>query len=65
MRLMTVASTSAGPAASHGSASGWSTATKEGLLDFALASMDALGDWFFWTWKIGNSTTTNSVQAPP
>ncbi|EJF57265.1 glycoside hydrolase [Dichomitus squalens LYAD-421 SS1] len=45
-------------------ASGWSDETKQGLLNFALASMDALGDWFFWTWKIGNSTTTNSVQAP-
>ena len=42
--------------------SGWSDgATKQGLVNFALASMDALGDWFFWTWKIGNSTTTNSV----
>ena len=27
--------------------SGWSDAMKEGLLNFALASMDALGDWFF------------------
>ena len=45
-------------------ASGWSDATKEGLLNFALASMDALGDWFFWTWKIGNSSTTNTVRAP-
>ena len=44
--------------------SGWADAVKEGLLNFALAGMDALGDWFFWTWKIGNSTTTNSVQAP-
>ncbi|KAI8975905.1 glycoside hydrolase [Trametes punicea] len=45
-------------------ASQWSDATKQGLLNFALASMDALGDWFFWTWKIGASTTTNTVQAP-
>ncbi|TBU22712.1 glycoside hydrolase superfamily [Dichomitus squalens] len=45
-------------------ASGWSDETKQGLLNFALVSMDTLGDWFFWTWKIGNSTTTNSVQAP-
>ncbi|RPD70874.1 glycoside hydrolase [Lentinus tigrinus ALCF2SS1-7] len=42
----------------------WSDETKQGLLNFALASMDALGDWFFWTWKIGNSTTTNTVRAP-
>ncbi|KAI0333252.1 glycoside hydrolase [Cubamyces sp. BRFM 1775] len=42
----------------------WSDETKQGLLNFALASMDALGDWFFWTWKIGPSSTTNSVRAP-
>ena len=42
----------------------WSDATKAGLMNFALASMDALGDWFFWTWKIGNSSTTNTVRAP-
>ncbi|KAM5545145.1 hypothetical protein V8D89_001256 [Ganoderma adspersum] len=45
-------------------AGGWSEATKQGMLNFALASMDALGDWFFWTWKIGNSTATNTVRAP-
>ncbi|KAI0633647.1 glycoside hydrolase [Trametes polyzona] len=45
-------------------ASQWSDANKQGLLNFALASMDALGDFFFWTWKIGESTTTNTVQAP-
>ncbi|OSC98799.1 glycoside hydrolase family 5 protein [Trametes coccinea BRFM310] len=42
----------------------WSDENKQGLLNFALASMDALGDWFFWTWKIGPSSTTNSVRAP-
>ncbi|CCM06308.1 uncharacterized protein FIBRA_08559 [Fibroporia radiculosa] len=42
----------------------WSDETKAGLKEFALASMDALGDWFFWTWKIGNSSTTNSVLSP-
>ncbi|PCH35792.1 glycoside hydrolase family 5 protein [Wolfiporia cocos MD-104 SS10] len=42
----------------------WSDETKAGLKEFVMASMDALGDWFFWTWKIGNSSTTNSVQAP-
>lgn len=42
----------------------WSDETKAGLKQFALASMDALGDWFFWTWKIGNSSTSNSPQAP-
>ncbi|KAI0768688.1 glycoside hydrolase [Trametes elegans] len=45
-------------------AAGWSDATKQGLLNYALASMDALGDFFFWTWKVGASTTTGTVQAP-
>ncbi|KAK7017753.1 glycoside hydrolase family 5 protein [Favolaschia claudopus] len=31
----------------------WTAETKAGVKAFALASMDALGDWFFWTWKIG------------
>jgi len=26
--------------------------------------MDALQNWFFWTWKIGNSSVDNSVRAP-
>ncbi|KAJ7284148.1 glycoside hydrolase family 5 protein [Mycena rebaudengoi] len=26
---------------------------RAGLLNYVLASMDTLGDWFFWTWKIG------------
>ena len=25
---------------------------KEGILDFTLASMDALQSWWFWTWKV-------------
>ena len=33
-------------------ASKWDQATKDGVKNFALASMDALGDWFFWTWKV-------------
>ncbi|TFK68459.1 glycoside hydrolase [Pluteus cervinus] len=43
--------------------SNWSEGTKAGLLQFALASMDALGDTFFWTWKIGNSTA-GIVESP-
>ena len=45
-------------------ASMWSDETKQGLMNFAMASMDALGDWFFWTWKIGNSSVTGNVAAP-
>ncbi|TCD64393.1 hypothetical protein EIP91_004141 [Steccherinum ochraceum] len=44
-------------------ASQWDDNTKKGLLNFALASMDALGDWFFWTWKIGESQA-GKVGAP-
>ncbi|KAF9234820.1 glycoside hydrolase family 5 protein [Melanogaster broomeanus] len=45
-------------------ASQWNDTMKAGLMEFTLASMDALQDWFFWTWKIGNSSTTNTVQSP-
>ncbi|KAI6043526.1 glycoside hydrolase family 5 protein [Pisolithus marmoratus] len=45
-------------------ASQWNDTMKAGLQEFALASMDALQNWFFWTWKVGNSSTTNTVQAP-
>ncbi|KAJ7448949.1 glycoside hydrolase family 5 protein [Mycena latifolia] len=31
----------------------WNSTVKAGLMQFALASMDAMQDWFFWTWKIG------------
>jgi glucan 1,3-beta-glucosidase len=30
----------------------WGQDTKDGLNNFALASMDALQNWFFWTWKV-------------
>jgi hypothetical protein len=30
----------------------WDAATKAGIIHFAKASMDALGDNFFWTWKV-------------
>ena len=32
--------------------SNWTAGTKAGLMAFASASMDTLGDWFFWTWKV-------------
>lgn len=41
----------------------WDDATKAGLMQFALASMEALDSWFFWTWKIGNSTR-GIVESP-
>jgi hypothetical protein len=33
-------------------ASTWTDAQKAGVQAFIMASMDALGDWFFWTWKV-------------
>jgi len=38
--------------------------TKDAIKAFALASMDALQNWFFWTWKIGNSSETGTVESP-
>ncbi|KAI0262189.1 glycoside hydrolase superfamily [Gloeopeniophorella convolvens] len=42
----------------------WNQTFKQGLLDFSLASMDATHNWWFWTWKIGNSSTSGTVEAP-
>ncbi|EMD32912.1 glycoside hydrolase family 5 protein [Gelatoporia subvermispora B] len=42
----------------------WTEETKQGLMAFSMASMDALGDWFFWTWKIAPSSITNTIRAP-
>jgi hypothetical protein len=32
--------------------SNWNETLKAGLLELALAQMDAMRDWFFWTWKV-------------
>ncbi|KAA1471083.1 exo-beta-1,3-glucanase [Dentipellis sp. KUC8613] len=42
----------------------WNQAMKNDIKSFALASMDALQNWFFWTWKIGNSSVTGKVESP-
>ncbi|KAI0322258.1 glycoside hydrolase [Amylostereum chailletii] len=42
----------------------WDDDFKQSMKTFALSSMDALQNWFFWTWKVGNSSTSNSVEAP-
>ncbi|WWC94566.1 hypothetical protein V866_001413 [Kwoniella sp. B9012] len=34
----------------------WNQTTKDALSHFVKGSMDAFQDYFFWTWKIGNST---------
>lgn len=35
-----------------------------GLLEVTLASMDALQNYFFWTWKIGNSSVLGTSSSP-
>ncbi|EMD38346.1 glycoside hydrolase family 5 protein [Gelatoporia subvermispora B] len=42
----------------------WNQSMKADIQQFALASMDALQNWFFWTWKIGNSSVSGRVEAP-
>ncbi|KAG1858453.1 glycoside hydrolase family 5 protein [Suillus subalutaceus] len=42
----------------------WNSTMISSIEQFALASMDALQNWFFWTWKIGNSSTSGVVEAP-
>ncbi|KDQ60685.1 glycoside hydrolase family 5 protein [Jaapia argillacea MUCL 33604] len=42
----------------------WTPATKAATMQFALASMDALQNWFFWTWKIGNSSVSGQIESP-
>lgn len=42
----------------------YSDAMKLGLYRFAVTSMDSLQDFFFWTWKIGNSLRTGKPSAP-
>ncbi|KAK4689279.1 glucan 1,3-beta-glucosidase, partial [Tremellales sp. Uapishka_1] len=34
----------------------WNASQKQNVMDFTIASMDALQNYFFWTWKIGPST---------
>ncbi|PPQ84071.1 hypothetical protein CVT26_013152 [Gymnopilus dilepis] len=41
----------------------YNSTMKEGLQNFVMASMDALGDWFFWTWKVGPAQS-GVVEAP-
>ncbi|CAE7183315.1 unnamed protein product [Rhizoctonia solani] len=43
----------------------WSTAEKEAIKQFALSSFDAYQHYFFWTWKIGKSTTWGNIVASP
>ncbi|WVQ73642.1 hypothetical protein IAR50_003222 [Cryptococcus sp. DSM 104548] len=42
----------------------WSDATKESVMEYTMANMDALQNHFFWTWKIGNSTVKGYATSP-
>ncbi|KAG9044880.1 hypothetical protein FS837_007377 [Tulasnella sp. UAMH 9824] len=42
----------------------WDDTTKANLKEVALSSMDALQNWFFWTWKIGASSISGKVESP-
>jgi glucan 1,3-beta-glucosidase len=46
--------TAAPPCALFLDSSQWNETMKAGIQQFALASMDALQDWFFWTWKVSH-----------
>lgn len=42
----------------------YTQATKDAMRQFALASMDALQNYFFWTWRIGESINSGRVETP-
>nr|XP_031862199.1 uncharacterized protein CI109_002161 [Kwoniella shandongensis]KAA5529271.1 hypothetical protein CI109_002161 [Kwoniella shandongensis] len=42
----------------------WSEDTRQGIMSYTMANMDALQNWFFWTWKIGNSTVMGYQPSP-
>ncbi|THG97563.1 hypothetical protein EW026_g4454 [Hermanssonia centrifuga] len=44
----------------------WTQDMKDGIKSFVMASMDAMHmpGYFFWTWKIGNSTDTGIASSP-
>lgn len=34
---------------------------KAGIQNFVMATFDALGDWFFWTWKVSSTFFRDNV----
>ncbi|PVF96563.1 glycoside hydrolase [Serendipita vermifera] len=42
----------------------WDETIKESLRGVGMSSMDALGNSFFWTWRIGESLETGRVMSP-
>ncbi|ODN80622.1 hypothetical protein L202_02809 [Cryptococcus amylolentus CBS 6039] len=43
----------------------WNQSTVDALNHFMLGTMDAMQNFFFWTWKIGNSTDVDVPQPNP
>ncbi|RPD62162.1 glycoside hydrolase [Lentinus tigrinus ALCF2SS1-7] len=44
----------------------WTQDMKTGIKNFVMSQMDGMGlpGYFFWTWKVGNSSVTGRVEAP-
>ncbi|KAI1792509.1 glycoside hydrolase [Ganoderma leucocontextum] len=44
----------------------WTADMKTGIKNFIMAQMDAMAlpGYFFWTWKVGNSSVSGKVEAP-
>ncbi|BEI80115.1 hypothetical protein CcaverHIS002_0106440 [Cutaneotrichosporon cavernicola] len=42
----------------------WDATFKQNLLNHAMGSMDALQNFFFWTWRIGDSTVRGYAASP-
>ncbi|QRV89868.1 Cellulase (glycosyl hydrolase family 5 protein) [Ceratobasidium sp. AG-Ba] len=42
----------------------WSPTVKQNLMELAMTSMDAMQNYFFWTWKIGKSNNSGKVNSP-
>ncbi|QRW04085.1 Cellulase (glycosyl hydrolase family 5 protein) [Ceratobasidium sp. AG-Ba] len=42
----------------------WSPTVKQNLKELAMTSMDAMQNYFFWTWKIGKSNNSGKVNSP-
>ncbi|KIO27886.1 glycoside hydrolase family 5 protein [Tulasnella calospora MUT 4182] len=42
----------------------WTQDRKDDFKTLAMNSFDALGHWFFWTWKIGASSITGKIETP-
>lgn len=63
--LQTVAFERTGSCDDWNDPSTWSDSVKQGLITVAYAHMDALPNWYYWTWKIGESLKTPGKPPNP